>query len=181
MNKNVGASFTLSVLVVAFFAVALYQPDPQTRRASARTTSPVQTRTPPDSKVAVAPPTPEPRVPTAAPIPTAGPRVDPPASASKDAGGSVSQVARHDQQATKPRPTPDRATVTKTISRRSEAVRDPEPRGAFTSVRDGETLADVARRVYGPASDPNTLWMANRDLIARKDAPLRAGMMLRTP
>jgi hypothetical protein len=92
-------------------------------------------------------------------------------------------VARHDQPVAKPRPTSERAPVpvTTTVSRRSEVVRDPEPRGAFTSVRDGETLADVARRVYGPSGDPNELWLANRDLIGGKNAPLRAGTMLRTP
>ncbi len=51
----------------------------------------------------------------------------------------------------------------------------------FTRVADGETLADVARRVYGDSEAAGPLWKANRDQLDGPDGPLRAGMILRTP
>src|SRR6185437_10577102 len=57
----------------------------------------------------------------------------------------------------------------------------PGPRSAFTVVDDGESLDDVALRVYGTAEKAPWLWQANRDLIARKESPLIAGTLLRTP
>jgi nucleoid-associated protein YgaU len=56
-----------------------------------------------------------------------------------------------------------------------------EPRGAFTRVRAGETLAAIAARVYGNEDAAEGLWMANRDLLEREDAPLHEGALLRTP
>jgi nucleoid-associated protein YgaU len=56
-----------------------------------------------------------------------------------------------------------------------------EPRGAFTRVRDGETLSDVAHRIYGGGDAVKTLWLANRDRLDRVDAPLAPGSILRTP
>jgi nucleoid-associated protein YgaU len=54
-------------------------------------------------------------------------------------------------------------------------------RGAFARIDDGETLADVARRVYGSAEKVDVLWKANRDQLSKPEAPLGAGMLLRTP
>jgi hypothetical protein len=51
----------------------------------------------------------------------------------------------------------------------------------MTRTREGETLADVALRVYGSADRANLLWLANRDFLDRRDDPLRAGTPLRTP
>jgi nucleoid-associated protein YgaU len=48
-------------------------------------------------------------------------------------------------------------------------------------VIEGETLTDVALRVYGTADASRTLWLANRDVIDRTATPLHAGVMLRTP
>jgi hypothetical protein len=48
-------------------------------------------------------------------------------------------------------------------------------------VREGEALADVARRIYGDESAAEALWQANRDQLPDPAAPLRAGMPLRTP
>ncbi len=56
-----------------------------------------------------------------------------------------------------------------------------EPKGAFTHTRAGETLTDVARRVYGTADQTKPLWLANRDVLDRIDGPLRPGTLLRTP
>ena len=46
MNRHVGASFTLSVLIVVFFAVALYRPDPPRSPAPASTESRVPGKSP---------------------------------------------------------------------------------------------------------------------------------------
>jgi hypothetical protein len=48
-------------------------------------------------------------------------------------------------------------------------------------VEPGETLTDVATRVYGSADATEAVWKANRDQIARIDSPLVRGMLLRTP
>jgi hypothetical protein len=51
----------------------------------------------------------------------------------------------------------------------------------FTQALEGETLRDVAVRVYGSADEAEALWRLNRDLVARRDATLSAGTLLRTP
>jgi len=55
------------------------------------------------------------------------------------------------------------------------------PRSAFTTVKDGETLEDVTIRIYGSSDQLDLLWRANRDLLPRKNSPLSAGAVLRTP
>ena len=54
-------------------------------------------------------------------------------------------------------------------------------RSAFTTVKDGETLEDVTLRIYGSSDQLDLLWRANRDLLPRKNSPLSAGAVLRTP
>jgi hypothetical protein len=156
MDRNVGASFGLSVLIVVFFAVALYPPDHPPPAPAAR--PPVEPVKPLDAH----PPAPEdqpapvaaPDVPARPVVPEA-PRVEP---------------DQNEPAARAPSPAPQRSTPPE------------EPRGAFTQVREGETLADVALRVYGAGDDAvRALWLANRDLLDRADAPLRAGSVLRTP
>ena len=61
------------------------------------------------------------------------------------------------------------------------ATRKPEARGAFTSVAAGESLTTVARRVYGSSEEVAKLWRANRDQLATETTALREGMTLRTP
>jgi len=48
-------------------------------------------------------------------------------------------------------------------------------------VEDGETLEDVTLRIYGSSDQLDLLWRANRDLLPRKNSPLSAGTVLRTP
>ena len=55
------------------------------------------------------------------------------------------------------------------------------PKAAFDRVRDGETFADVARRVYGDGADLEAFWKVNRDQLASTGAEVRPGMVLRTP
>jgi hypothetical protein len=51
----------------------------------------------------------------------------------------------------------------------------------FTLSAEGETLRDVAVRVYGSTERTEALWRLNRDLVGERDAPLAAGTLLRTP
>ena len=55
------------------------------------------------------------------------------------------------------------------------------PCEGFTQALEGETLRDVAIRVYGSADEAESLWRLNRDLIRRKEGILPAGTLLRTP
>ncbi len=57
----------------------------------------------------------------------------------------------------------------------------PRPSSAFTIVAEGETLADVARRVYGSEDQAEALRRGNRDQLDVPGAVVRAGMLLRTP
>ncbi len=67
----------------------------------------------------------------------------------------------------------------RTVSRvRVNAPRSP---GVFTTVERGETLADVATRVYGTSGTAAHVWRANRDQLLTVETPPRAGMLLRTP
>jgi hypothetical protein len=79
------------------------------------------------------------------------------------------------------RPSPTTWPVrAQTISRR-RAIVPPRHPLAFTTVGAGESLADVAIRVYGSPESAEMLWRANRDFIEQRDSSLRAGMLLRTP
>ncbi|MFO0959658.1 MAG: hypothetical protein U0800_19855 [Isosphaeraceae bacterium] len=55
------------------------------------------------------------------------------------------------------------------------------PASAFTQVEPGETLALVARRVYGSSQARDRLWRGNRDLLSDPEMSLRTGTILRTP
>ena len=178
MNKNVSASFTLSVLVVGFFAVALYQPDTPIRTSAARS-KPVADANAVKAQAViktVGQPAPSPQASPAKAQPE--PRVT--LTRSRDVGVSQVQVTgRVDPPASNPAA---RARIDpKRPSGVLPAAAKPEPRGAFTSVRAGETLADVARREYGTGANAAVHWTANPDLIERRDSPLRVGTMLRTP
>ncbi len=196
MNRHVGASFTLSVLFVVFFAVILYQPE------HARHSPPNKA---PDRDSA----DPSPSAPTtgltSAPtpgIPLSGTEQPSEAGEHERNGG---QDAASSTVAARRSPTgsnasgdreepPSRRAVANTapvpavcdpptqvqiVSRRR--VLEPSRREAFTHVGEGESLTDVAIRIYGTSDATRTLWLANRDIIDRRDAPLRVGVLLRTP
>lgn len=78
-------------------------------------------------------------------------------------------------------PTPRPAPAAVPAATRPEPAAPRRPDAAFTRVEPGEDLAAVARRVYGAGGDVEALWRANRDQLAAVDAPLVAGMLLRTP
>ena len=154
MNRNVTASFGLSVGIVLCFAVILYQPDTPAALPAATASAARQAETPRHD------PTPLPPAPLAASKVAA---VNPPTSGVESARGSVDNGS---------------GPVARTVSRKIVAR---EPRGAFTQARADESLAQVARRVYGDEGSAEALWRANRDVLDQADAPLRAGMLLRTP
>jgi hypothetical protein len=185
MNRQVGPSILLSVAIVCFFAVALYQHDPpQTRDGRSRSRS----------ADAIArsgsAPSPEPKRSTSTradavervhavsvrterePLP-APPAVPPAlrpslAGATRPARPSVHRRAAYPMGS-------DQATKGVPI----EVAR--QPASPFTVVEANETLQDVALRVYGSSSLADSLWRANRDTLPGRDAPLSTGFLLRTP
>ena len=175
MNRHVGASFTLSVLVVVFFAVILYEPE------RART---------------AAPPLPVPDSLEASPTnkshrqPQASPSSSPPPARSPNPP-SLNQALIAPRKIMTPPPrvsaappaqppiTPDPPAVIQASPIASlplPAAIPPSPKSA-----NGESLTDVALRVYGTSEATNALWRANRDIIAHRETPLDPGLLLRTP
>ena len=177
MNQNVGASFGLSVLTVVFFAVVLYQPDrkaplPPAGGSSVASAKPVEALPPPEP--------PRPAMARVSPEPPA--LTEPLSLAAVPAPPAPSSTGRPEAHARRDAPARAAAAVARPVSRRTARTDGPdEPRGAFTRVREGESLPDVALRVYGTARQTRSLWLANRDMVSRADAPLRAGALLRTP
>jgi hypothetical protein len=171
MNRNVTASFSLSVSLVVLFAVLLYQPD-----------GPVSPPPQPSTvaRADVAQPIPDlvgdrPRLTPGIPLTgsSAGHETSERPSPSPAVGGEVvvHEAVREESrpspggQAGGPRPGPAPAL----------------PPSAFTHARPGESLVDIAVRVYGSPESARKIWMANRDLIDSIDAIPRGGTLLRTP
>ncbi len=168
MDQHLGASITLSFGLVVLFAIALYQPE--------------QTPLPPAGpevtagKVERPEPTPQAPLPELTP---AEPLAGRPSSAAigVDAGG-MRPIAAADSRAEPVASVPSQSSTTRP-ERRSVPVLP--PREGFTQVLEGETLRDVAVRVYGSSDEAESLWRLNRDLIRRKEGAVRAGTLLRTP
>jgi nucleoid-associated protein YgaU len=180
MNRNVAASFGLSVLIVVFFAVALYQRDPPSAPTSldqAAATAGLSETDPAlsnDSRRAAGR--------EAAPI---GPRVSTRTLPRHEPVGIGRPIASRSAVDRFP---PDRflpvassATAVPVARRGADSLRSLAPRGAFTKVIAGESLSDVANRVYGRSDEVRTLWLANRDLLDSAEGLLRPGTLLRTP
>jgi hypothetical protein len=191
MNRHVGASFTLSVFVVGLFAVILYQPDhPPPSRSSSLIPN---TETPIDP-VADDPP----------PVSSTVAAREPLAEGNRD--HAAGQQAPSKRRSTSVRPVKGRPRrsigLVPTLASKSSEPTDPVkkatvvassvevepfpgrrrfPSSSFTQVDEGESLTDVALRVYGTRDATATLWLANRDIIDRRDLPLNKGMLLRTP
>lgn len=183
MNQNVGASFGLSVLTVVFFAVALYQPDkPPPTLAASHGPSRVKA-------VEAAPPTASETPSRSTPKATADASTLAPGPKAPVVAARVAVRSRSDVDGRRTVGAPDvprqrraepvRAAVARPVSRRSPL--GVKPRESFTEARRGESLADVAHRVYGSADGANPLWLANRDILERADVALAAGTLLRTP
>jgi hypothetical protein len=170
MTRHAGISLALSFLLVGCFAILLYHPDPappgpaagQSVRSAGSDPS-VQDRMTAGEAVPLE------RATTAAPERTAQrgtTRTDDPPTGSRLILASGAEIR------------PDPSPAVRGGSRPSASARS---RPAFTEVGQGESLTDVASRVYGTGAAARTLRQSNRDLLGEQEAPLRAGMVLRTP
>jgi len=179
MNQHLGATYSLSVLIVVSFAVALYRADPPPsptkaeapRRPGREVASGLRPAVDRDRAVARSP------AGTAAPARTARAEPRAPTAVAPARPAVVAEVGT----APGPDPTAASAPVARQVSRTARSAARPARRGGVTIVEPGETLAGVAARVYGPGGSVEGLWRANRDQVATADGPLRAGMLLRTP
>jgi hypothetical protein len=161
-------------LIVGIFAVLLYE---QNKPPSAANTpvrgiadaSPKRVEVPPDGS-------------------RPGPEQDHQASSvprrQEDAHTEVTALATPDP---KPQDTGDKSVretpTTRPVSRPEFANRSSHvlPRPPFTVVEPGESLVDVASRIYGSSDSTEALWKANRDQLERIDSKLTRGTLLRTP
>jgi hypothetical protein len=153
MDQHLGASYTLSVLIVIASAICLHGSDHSPTSASKQAKPPEANSSASRTKErAVA------RTVSHTPVRRA----------------SATKVD------TKPVTAIDHSIV-KTASHVVRTRPASLPREPFTKVEENETLKDVALRVYGTTDDMNDLWKANRDQLESSSSPLRSGMILRTP
>ena len=165
MNEHAGPACALSVLIVGVFAVLLHEKIPAD--ASHPPTPPTRAVTDASPVATPARPAPTPEPPSLPPKASITPRT--PVAESPRTVTPVPVAARSlpplktAPAAPRPQARPKRAA------------------SAFTEVEAGETLADVAARVYGSAEMAHALWKANRDLLDHPTSNLTRGMLLRTP
>src|SRR5579883_1027951 len=146
MTRHMGASFALSYLIVGIVAIVLYQPDHA--RPHRPSNQPVAKNETPPAR----PREPLPEVTPALPLIEATPIVETmtsrrPAWTAPDVDVPTSRPTAMASTANlddSPRPIPP--SRLQPISHRRVPR---EPRSAFTQVDEGESLADVALRVYG--------------------------------
>lgn len=165
MTRHLGQSYALSVLIVVLCAIGSYRPEAPPRPG--RPPNPA-----PGHHVARAPAPAEGRP---AEEPVEGDAVRKPVVAARAEPASPALVTR----VAGPVGPPPSAT-TRTVARPSPRART-QPRGAFARVEAGETLPDLARRVYGSPAMAEALWRANRDQLPAAESRLEVGMLLRTP
>ncbi len=165
MNQHLGATYALSVMIVVSSAIAFYRADGTKNApkppAQASGSAAVSRRPRPDAR--------SPAVAQNAP--------DRPDRLAADRQASVRLASSRSPAAeveTRQQP------LAQSAGRSPEKAND-RPRGAFTRVAAGESLADVSQRLYGSPDRAAVLWRANRDQLPSQATPLEAGMMLRTP
>ena len=182
MNEHAGPACVLSVLIVAAFAILLHDKNPP----------PTNPQTPVREITDALPRS----VPNIAPASTAsrgrqaeGAPVPPPSPAKQGEMVAVPITAPEKLAATaasgglSPPPAEARSEGGKDEAK-PEGARRPTPSGPrppFTVVGPGETLIDVARRIYGSTDATQAIWKANRDQLERIDSTLARGTLLRTP
>ena len=178
MNEHAGASCALSVLIVIVFAVLLDDRNPPPLRPAGKPEATAQIDVPPPTPSplpaprtakppAVAPVLPVPLLPSAPP-PRPAPLERP----------TVTEIP---QPEVRPVAVPSVAPIMPTPPPAKLRPRSTGARSSFVEVEAGETLADVATRVYGSAESLEAFWKANRDQLAKPDSPLIRGTLLRTP
>jgi hypothetical protein len=208
MQRQAVPSIILSVTIVCFFAVALYPRDSKSRKLAkqdgAKGSAPFgieETRRGVASADGVAgpgttAPTPHPaagRINSAKPIqarrtgldlddmkrrPADGPAES---TAGRDRNGeaavpAIRMASNRGIQAGQSRPPTQGAAVVSTRVPDGRLGRAP-----FTVVGSGETIADVARRIYGTTDDAEALRRANLDILRGPAPPLAPGTVLHTP
>ena len=196
MNRQVIPSMILSVLIVCSFAIVLFERDPDAAGrkpdpgpAANKSTPPSASPSPGLANAGAArlaePATAGARTPgqetavTTEPPPQAkGPKErasDPaPAPVRRRRSRAERASARGDRR--RPALDGDRAGGRRTSAASpSTAPASTVPRAAYTVVQKGETLKDVAVRVYGSSDRLDSLWRANRDVLPRSDSPSPRG------
>jgi hypothetical protein len=176
MNRQVGPSIVFSVLIVCFFAVALFQRDPP-RSARARSGQRETDKSPRTASVIE-------DIKRKGSTATAEPR-QPRQSADVrrlNAGPGDAPIARVVPVSARTQGANEAAPIV-TAGLKAAAPVEPrrEPASAFIVVQANETIRDVALRVYGSSERAAALWRANRDALPVLDSPLSSGMVLRTP
>ncbi len=198
MSRQAGPSIVLSVLIVCFFAIALFQRDePRTRLKRTRSTEEagVRAATPPPvgnmrSKQSrklerpiggVQPDEPSVLAATDSVRPKRDQRAS--GSHSSKASAHVRGQAESGGQPGLNRPaSPQGQQRGQAVKpRRSGQASGLAPRTGFTVTLPSETVEDVCERVYGTKGLADSLWRSNRDTLPRRDSPLAAGTLLRTP
>lgn len=181
MTRQAFPSILLSVAIVCFFTVALYRRDPHppaigktadhpkaksaTDRVAVRTIGVMKQRpiTSTDAPVPA-------RLDSAARIRRTGSRAEP-----RKIASAVNRGAERSSRAIPPSKPRERSA----IEPRPSIVKAARP--ALTVARAGETIADVARRVYGRDVGVEALCRANRDVVRDPKAAIAAGTVLKTP
>jgi hypothetical protein len=207
MSRQAGPSIVLSVLIVSFFAIALFQQDfDRTRAGRSRSTAhKLGDGSPPPGPLSTPSNRSRSMVHSSQVIKPAGMsavRADGPQSpsdifaakalanstgdtheirrgGSSKARGTISPIA-YGQEVL-----PGLERPLTSVKAGGGAILKPSfaimPRSAFTVALPSETIEDVSGRVYGTAELADSLWRANRDTLPKRDSPLSAGMLLRTP
>jgi hypothetical protein len=169
MNEHAGPACALSGLIVGIFAVLLHDrnPPPPVPKSLARSvsTTPRVEGSKPESPASIGPPRPVART------------APPPSSGLARAPGPVLGPRKSEGPVPEPERSPDLTSRVDPPTRPSV----PTSRPPFAVVEPGESLSDVAARVYGSKDASEALWKANRDQVARVDSPLSGGTLLRTP
>jgi hypothetical protein len=75
----------------------------------------------------------------------------------------------------------EQPTSTSALSASQKLASTRGPQSAFTIALPAETIEDVSSRVYGTVDLADSLWRANRDTLPKRDSSLTSGMLLRTP
>jgi hypothetical protein len=177
MNEHAGPACALSFLIVGVFAFLLHdnRQTPSPRQPYATSSSARPQSRPADASL------PDPsgkptsgREPASSQEKTSAPAVADKSVRAQTEGAS--EAASRNAPALSPEARP------RSLS--PEPLKPPAPatsRTAFTVVREGESLTDVAARVYGSKDATEPLWRANLDQVSKIDTPLTRGTLLRTP
>jgi hypothetical protein len=188
MNRQVGPSILLSVCIVCFFAVVLFQHDPKRLPAGAAGKQGARDRTAARRSVNPPPSSAAART-TAAANGIAigaergnGLELNPPGAPSPPSHGNPLQGMVRAASVRSTRGSEVAGSPIIDSVRRPPPVKQPhQPRSAFTLVEPNENIENVAVRIYGSTDAVESLWRANRDLLPTKNSALSPGMILRTP